>query len=83
MDTKVIPLDDLKTDTEGYLRQCCDTRQTLIVELPDHRLLSIQALDDDDDLVNQLIENNPGFQALLAKSVASPVKPFRPKLEAE
>ena len=79
MNTKVIPLDDLKTDTEGYLRRCCETRQALIVELPDHRFLSIQPLDDDDDLVNELIEKNPAFQAMLAKSAASAVKPFRPK----
>jgi hypothetical protein len=42
----------------------------------------IQPLDDD-ELVNNLIERNADFQALLAKSAASPRKPFRPAFAAE
>ena len=79
MDTTVIPLHELESDAAKHLRQCCDTGQTLIVEMPDHRLVSIQPLDEDDDLVNQLIENNPAFQAMLARSAASPRKPFAPE----
>jgi hypothetical protein len=78
MNTTVIPLHELQRDAEKHLRQCCDTGQRLVVELPDHRLLSIQPLDEDDDLVNQLIEKNPAFRAMLARSAASPRKPFQP-----
>jgi hypothetical protein len=48
------------------------------VELPDHRLVAIQSLEanDDDPLVSDLLESNPAFRALVAKSKASPRKPF-------
>ncbi len=78
MDTTVIPLRELQSDAEKHLRQCCDTGQTLIVEMPDHRLLSIQPVGEDDDLVDQLIAQNPAFRAMLARSAASPKKPFVP-----
>jgi len=76
MDTKVIPLRDFQADPEGVLRRCCDTGETLVVELADARLVSIQPLDDDDDLVNDLLGGNAAFQALVQKSAASPRKPF-------
>ena len=78
MDTKVIPLCELQTNTEGYLRLCCDSGQPIVVELPDSRLVAIQPLETDDDLVNELIETNPAFRALLARSAASTRKPFQP-----
>ncbi|MBL8799673.1 MAG: hypothetical protein JNM56_37670 [Planctomycetia bacterium] len=77
MATKIIPLHELQMDTEGYLRRCLDSGQALVVELPDHRLLSIQPVEEDDALTDELIEHNAAFQALLAKSAASPRKPFR------
>ena len=76
MDTKVIPLSDLQADPEGVLRRCYDAGQILVVELPDRGLISIRPLDEDDDLVNQLIENNPAFRELLARSIASPRESF-------
>jgi hypothetical protein len=76
MDTKVIPLSDLQADPEGVLRRCYDSGQPLVVELPDRGLISIRPVEEDDDLVNQLIEHNPAFRKLLAKSVASPREPF-------
>jgi hypothetical protein len=78
MDTKVIPLRELQSNTEGYLRECLDSGQSLVVELPDSRFVAIQPLESDDDLVNELIEYNSAFQALLARSAASPRKPFQP-----
>jgi hypothetical protein len=78
MDTRVIPLRELQTDTEGYLRRCLESGQSLVVQLPDSGLVAIQPLESDDDLVNELIEHNPAFRALLAKSAASPRKPFQP-----
>jgi hypothetical protein len=46
--------------------------------MPDQRLLTIQPLDpqEDDALIDELLASNPRFQALVAKSKASPRKPF-------
>jgi hypothetical protein len=76
MDTRVIPLSDLQADPEGILSRCYDTRQSLVVELPNHGLVSIQPVEPDDDLVDDLIERNPKFRALLEKSLASGREPF-------
>jgi len=80
MATKVIPLHELRTNLDGYLQECLDSGQSLVVELPEKRLVSIQAIEDD-DLVNDLIEHNPAFRELLARSAASPRKPFQPASE--
>ena len=77
MNIKVIPLSRLEADPRGTLIDCLDSGGTLVVELPDHRLVSIQGLEpDDDDLVDRLLESNPAFRALVEKSKASPRKPF-------
>lgn len=76
MDTKVIPLSDLRADPEGVLRECYDSGRPLIVELPNRGLLSIRPVDEDDDLIDRLIERNPAFRDLLARSLASPREPF-------
>lgn len=78
MDTKLIQLRELKLDVEGYLQNCSQSGQPLLVELPDKRLLAIQPVEQDDDLVNELIANNPAFRAMLARSATSPMKPFQP-----
>lgn len=75
----MIPLSQLQTDTPGLLTRCCDSGQTVVVELPDHRLVAIQSLDpedEDDSLISDLIETNADFRALVKKSAASPRKPF-------
>ena len=79
MSIKLIPLSRLEADPQGTLSECLDSGEALIVELPDHRLVSIQGLepDDDDDLVDRLLESNPSFRALVEKSKASPRRPFR------
>jgi hypothetical protein len=68
--------------TEEAERQydCAESGETLVVEMPDQRLLAIQALDpqEDDALMDQLLESNPRFQALVAKSKTSRRKPFAP-----
>ena len=79
MAIKTIPLSQLEADPKGTMNRCADSGQTIVIELPDHRLLAVQPLDstdENDDLVNELIETNPAFQALIAKSKASPRKPF-------
>ena len=78
MAIKTMPLSRLETDLEKTLNECAESGETVVVEMPDQRLLAIQSLDprDDDDLINELLESNPKFQALVAKSKASPRKPF-------
>ena len=79
MDIEVIPLSQLQTDTPGLLTRCCDSGQPVVVEMPDHRFVAIQPLDagdEDDTLISDLIETNADFRALLKKSAASPRKPF-------
>ena len=83
MDIEVIPLSQLQTDTPGLLTKCCDSGQSVVVELPDHRFVAIQPLDaaddEDDSLVSDLIDTNADFRALVEKSAASPRKPFGAK----
>lgn len=80
MGIKTIPLSRLQADLMGTLSECADSGQTVVVELPDHRLVALQPLDpqEDDALTSELLESNPQFQALVAKSKASPRKPFTP-----
>jgi hypothetical protein len=78
MAIKTIPLSRLETDLKKTLNECAASGETLVVEMPDQRLLAIQSLDahEDDSLVDELLASNPKFQALVAKSKASPRKPF-------
>ena len=78
MSIKVIPLSRLEANPRGMLTECLDSGAAIVVELPDHRLVSIQGIEpgDDDDLVDRLLESNPAFRALVEKSKASPRKPF-------
>ena len=78
MDIKTIPLSRLETDTLGTLSECADSGSVLVVELPDRRLIAIQTLDtaEDDDLVNELIDSNASFRAMVERSKAGPRKPF-------
>ena len=78
MSIKLIPLSRLEADPRGTLSECLDSGGVLVVELPDHRLVSIRSLepDEDDDLVDRLSESNPEFRALVEKSKASPRRPF-------
>jgi hypothetical protein len=78
MAIKTIPLSRLEADLKRTLNECAASGETVVVEMPDHRLLAIQSLDphDDDNLIDELLASNPEFQALVAKSKASPRKPF-------
>ena len=78
MAIKTIPLSRLETDLRKTLDECAESGQTVVVEMPDQRLLAIQPLDpqEDDTLIDELLSANPKFQALVAKSKASPRKPF-------
>ncbi len=78
MAIKTIPLSRLETDLQKTLNECAESGETVVVEMPDHRLFAIQSLDpgEDDSLIDELLASNPKFQALVAKSKASPRKPF-------
>ena len=78
MDIKTIPLSRLAADPMGVLVECADSGSVVVVELPEQRLVAIQPLDatEDDDLINELLESNPRFRELVAKSKAGPRKPF-------
>ena len=78
MAIKTIPLSRLEADLERTLNECAESGQMVVIEMPDQRLLAIQPLEpqEDDALVDELLASNPKFQALVAKSKASPRKPF-------
>jgi hypothetical protein len=78
MAIKTIPLSRLETDLKKTLNECAESGQTWVVELPDECLLTIQSLEpnEDDSLMDELLASNPKFQRLVAKSKASPRKPF-------
>ena len=80
MDIKTIPLSRLEANLTATLNECADSGQAVVVELPDQRLIAIQALEtaEDDSLIDDLLQSNPAFQALVAKSKTSPRKPFTP-----
>jgi hypothetical protein len=78
MAIKTIPLSHLETDLRKTLDECAESGETVVVEMPDQRLLAIQSLDPqgDDSLTDELLASNPEFQALVAKSKAGPRSPF-------
>ena len=80
MAIKTIPLSQLTENPAKTMNDCADSGQTLVIELPDHRLLALQPLDatEDDDLVNELLQSNSAFQQLVAKSKAGARKPLLP-----
>lgn len=85
MAIKTIPLSRLEADLKQTLNECASSGETVVVEMPDQRLLTIQCLepDEDDDLINQLLFENPRFRALVAKSKSSPRKPFAPHVDSK
>lgn len=78
MGIKTIPLSRLEADLQKTLSDCADSGSTIVVELPDQRLVAIQSLDSlgDDGLIDDLLESNPAFRAMVARSKAGTRKPF-------
>jgi hypothetical protein len=78
MPIKMIPLSRLETELAKTLTECAESGETVVVEMPDQRLLSIQPLESngDDSLIDELLATNPRFQALVAKSKDTPRTPF-------
>lgn len=80
MAIKTIPLSRLETDLKKTLNECVESGETVVVEMPDQRLLAIQLLDpnEDDSLMDELLASNPKFRALVTKSKAGLRRPFPP-----
>ena len=78
MGIKTIPLSRLEENLRATLNECADSGQAVVVELPDQRLVAIQSLDaaEDDPLIDDLLQTNPAFQALVARSKAGPRHAF-------
>jgi hypothetical protein len=78
MAIKTIALSRLATDLKKTLDECADSGETVVVEMPDQRLLAIRSLDaqEDDTLMDELLASNSKFQALVAKSNSGSRKPF-------
>jgi len=78
MAIKTIPLSRLEADLQKTLNECAESGETVVVEMPDQRLLAIQPLEpqENDTLIDELLASNPEFQALVAKSKTGPRKPF-------
>ena len=78
MAIKTISLSGLEADLKKTLNECASSGETIVVEMPDQRLLTIQSLDpqEDDHLIDELLASDSRFQALVAKSKSSPRKPF-------
>ncbi|MBX7105796.1 MAG: hypothetical protein K1X57_17060 [Gemmataceae bacterium] len=78
MAIRTIPLSHLETQLSQTLHECAVSGEIVVVEMPNHQLLTIQALDPtaDDGLIDDLLANNPQFQALVEKSKASPRRQF-------
>jgi hypothetical protein len=75
---KTISLSRLEAELAKTLNECSESGQTVVVEMPDHRLLTIQPFDpeENDDLIDELLASNPKFQELVAKSMSGARKPF-------
>ena len=75
---KVIPLSELEAHPHATLAQCVESGDAFVVELPDHSLVSIQGLEpsEDDSLVDELLDSNPSFRAMLERSKASARRSF-------
>jgi hypothetical protein len=78
MAIKTIPLSRLETDLKKTLNECAESGDTLVVEMPDQRLLAIQSLDprEDDSLMDELLAVNSKFQALVEQSKRGARKSF-------
>ena len=82
MSIKAIPLSRLEQNLRATLDECAASGDAIVVEMPDHRLIAIQALDasaSDDSLVDDLLQSNPAFRQLVSASKASLRKPFLPR----
>jgi prevent-host-death family protein len=60
---KVIPLSEAKARLSYYARRC--HREPVIVTVKGVPAFQMAPLDEDDDLINRLLDHNPGFRSYL------------------
>ncbi|HYE19276.1 MAG TPA: hypothetical protein VEA69_12575 [Tepidisphaeraceae bacterium] len=77
---RTISVSDLQANLQTTLSECADSGDTLVVEVPDRRLVTIQPLEagDNDALVDRLIEMNPAFREMIERSKRGGRRPFVP-----
>lgn len=75
---KTMSLIHLAAHLNQTLIECAASGETLVIELPDQRLLAIQPIDPraDDELVDELLATNARFRSLVVESKMSPRKAF-------
>lgn len=80
MSIKAIPLSRLEADLHATLNECADSGETVVVELPGQRFVTLQTLGaaGEDSLIDELLQSNPAFASLVARSKAAARKPFVP-----
>ena len=64
---KVIDLLEAKAHLEQYAEECRETPIVVAIDGQPAFEMTPLDFDDDDDLVNNLIQHNPDFQAFLAR----------------
>ena len=62
---KVIPLSEAKAKLSHYARLC--QREPVVVSVNGVPAFQLVAVDPDEDLIEQLLEHNPRFRAVLRK----------------
>lgn len=67
---KVIPLSEAKARLSYYSRLC--HREPVIVTVKGVPAFQMAPLDESDDLINRLLEHNPGFRDYLKKCLRTP-----------
>ena len=76
MTTKVMSLNEFEQELRGVLESCSQPGQSVVIELPNQRRVSIQNWDDNDELIDRLLENNAEFREMAEKSFSGPRRPF-------
>ncbi len=65
---KVIPLSEAKAGLSRYGRLCHD--EPVVITVNGRPFFQLVPLDEDDDLIDRLIEEHPGFRSLLEKRLS-------------
>jgi PHD/YefM family antitoxin component YafN of YafNO toxin-antitoxin module len=72
---KIIPLSEAKAYLRRYGRQC--HKEPIIVTVNGHPSFQLMPLDEGEDLMNQLVEHNREFQAMLKAGLDEPTLSVR------
>ncbi len=70
MPMQVIPLSEAKAKLSHYAQRC--HKEPIIVTVNGRPAFQMVPLHEDDDLVDRLIENHPGFRRLLKERLKGP-----------